>query len=115
MKSHLIAANRANEAIELRYNLFRNKWHPDLCCAVPESDPVPSFITGEQWDFGGAWEGAMSPPGLNPTTAEPGMRFNGIHLFQSVGPRGRLTMSDYPAAGGLRRTVARRATRIAAR
>jgi hypothetical protein len=53
MKSHLIAANRENQAIELRYNLFRHKWHPDLCCAVPESDLVPSFITSEQWDFGG--------------------------------------------------------------
>ena len=92
MKSHPIAANRANEAIELRYNLFRHKWRPGLCCAVPESDPVPSFVTGEQWDFGGTWEGAISPPGLNPTTAEPGMRFNGFHLFQSVGPHGRLAL-----------------------
>ena len=92
MKSHPIAANRANEAIELRYNLFRHKWRPGLCCAVPESDPVPSFVTGEQWDFEGTWEGPISLPGLNPTTAEPGMRFNGFHLFQSVGPHGRLAL-----------------------
>ena len=72
MKSHPIAAHRANEAIDLRYNLFRHKWRPGLCCAVPESDPVPSFVTGEQWDFGGTWEGAISSPGLKPTAAEPG-------------------------------------------
>ena len=80
------------------------------------TDPVPSFVTGEQWDFGGTWEGAISPPGLNPTAAEPGMCFNGFHLFQSVpGPHESLTMSDYPAACGLRRAVARRGLRIAAR
>jgi hypothetical protein len=49
-------------AIALRCNLFRHKWQPDLCCAVPEHHPVPSFVTGEQWDFEGTWEGPISPP-----------------------------------------------------
>ena len=53
MTRHPIMVKRASVAIELGYNLFRHKWHPDLCCAVPEHHPVPSFVTGEQWDYGG--------------------------------------------------------------
>ena len=53
MKKHPIAANRADATSELRYNLFRRRWQPDLCCAVPEDRPVPSFVTGERWDFRG--------------------------------------------------------------
>ena len=68
-----ITVHRASVAIELRYNLFRHKWHPDLCCAVPEHHPVPSFVTGERWDFGGTCEGVIPPPGLHPTAAELGV------------------------------------------
>jgi hypothetical protein len=64
MKRRPITVDRASVAIELRYNLFRRKWQPDLCCAVPVDHPVPGFITGERWDFGGAWEAAAPPPGF---------------------------------------------------
>jgi hypothetical protein len=102
-------------AIALRCNLFRHKWHPDLCCAVLEHHPVPNFVTGEQWDFEGTWEGPISPPELKPTTAEPGLCVDGFHLFQVPGPRERLTMSEHPAAGGLWRVIARRGPRVATR
>jgi hypothetical protein len=102
-------------AIALRCNLFRHKWQPDLCCAVPEHHPVPSFVTGEQWDFGGTWEGPIPPPGLKPTAAEPGLCVDGSHLFEVPGPRERLTTTEHPAAGRLWRGIARRALRIAAR
>ena len=92
MKRSPITVNRASITIELRYNLFRHKWRPGLCCAVPESDPVPSFVTGEQWDFEGNWEGPISLPGLKLTAAESGVCADGFHLFQSVGPHGRLAL-----------------------
>ena len=114
MKSHPIAAHQANEAIALRYNLFRHKWQPDLCCAVPEHHPVPSFVTGEQWDFEGTWVGPIFPPGLKPTAVEPDLCVAGFHLFRVTGPRGRLTMPEHPAAGGPWRAIARRELRIAA-
>ena len=101
MKSRPIAADRANAAIELRYNLFRHKWRPDLCCAVPEHHPVPSFITGDQWDYGGTRDGAISPPGWNLTAVDAGMCLDSSHLFQLAnsceGPR----MSGVSAACGL--------------
>jgi hypothetical protein len=115
MKRHPIVINRASVAIEWRYNLFRHKWQPDLCCAVPEHHPVPGFITGERWAFAGAWEPAAPPPGLNPAAAEMGVCLNGFHLFQIAGPDKDLTLSEYPAAFGLRRAVARRGDCIAAR
>jgi hypothetical protein len=35
-------------------NLFRHKLTPDLLCAVPEDEPVPSFLDGGSWSFAGA-------------------------------------------------------------
>jgi hypothetical protein len=35
---------RAQPARDRGYNLFRNKQRPELCCAVPEDYPVPSFL-----------------------------------------------------------------------
>jgi PAS fold len=97
MTRRQIAAEQASAAFELRYNLFRRKGHPDLCCAVPEDRPVPSFVTGERWDFGGTWDGAIPPPGLNPSAAELGVRLNGFHLFQIAGPLESLQLSEYSA------------------
>ena len=115
MKRPPITVDRASVAIELRYNLFRHKWQPDLCCAVPENHPVPGFITCDRWDFGGAWEAAAPPPELNPAATELGVCLNGFHLFQTAGPYKGLTLPEYRPAFGLRRAVMRRATRIAAR
>ena len=97
MTSRQIAAERAGTAFELRYHLFRRKGLPDLCCAVPEDRPIPSFVTGERWDLEGTWEGATPPPGLNPTAAELGVCLNGFHLFQIAGPLESLKVSAYPA------------------
>jgi hypothetical protein len=96
MKRRPIGANRAGATCQLRYNLFRCRWQPDLCCAVPEDRPVPSFVTGERWDFGGTWEGAIPAPGLNPIAAELTVRLNGFHLFQFASPLENTTNSECP-------------------
>ena len=57
-----ITVTRASTAFTLRYNLFRPKWHPNLCYAVPEDQPVPSFIAGESWNFAGTWGGTCYLP-----------------------------------------------------
>ena len=44
------------------YNLFRRKGHAELVCAVPEDRPVPAFITGSLWQFGGKLENADRDP-----------------------------------------------------
>ena len=32
------------------YNLFRRKDETELYCAVPESVPVPAFLTDDGWE-----------------------------------------------------------------
>jgi hypothetical protein len=93
--------DRAASASALRYNLFRAKWHPDLCCAVPEDQPVPGFITGESWDFGGTWGGVLPRPGTA-AVAELDVCLNGCHLLRIAGPPEGLTWPSTTrgAAGG---------------
>jgi hypothetical protein len=81
MNRRPITVTRASTAFALRYNLFRPKGQPDLCYAVPEDQPVPSFITGESWDFGGTWGGVLPLRGT-PAVAEPRVCRNGLHLMQ---------------------------------
>jgi hypothetical protein len=82
MTRRQIEADRARTTSGLRCNLFRHKGQPDLCCAVPEDRPVPSFVTGERWDFRGTWEDAISPPGLYLTAAELHVCLNSFHIFR---------------------------------
>ena len=89
MNTGQIAADRASAASELRYNLFRHKLQPELRCAVPEDQPVPSFVTSEQWDFWGTLEG-ISRLGLS-----SGPRLKGFHLFQVIEFNENLIMSEY--------------------
>jgi hypothetical protein len=84
MNGRPITATRASTDFALRYNLFRPKGQPDLCYAVPEDQPVPSFITGESWDFGGTWGGVLPLRGT-PAVAEPRVCRNGLHLMQIAG------------------------------
>ena len=70
------------------YNLFRLKSVEGLCCAVPESSLVPSFLGGGRWTFGGKLDDRTSVPlDFDGRAAETGVRFNGFYLFQTVDPR----------------------------
>ena len=89
---------RLREAIEWRYNLFRHKWQADLCCVVPEYDPVPGFITGDQWEYAGTREYAMFPPGLNMTELEDGVRLSSFQRFQTADHSRTAAIPVYSAA-----------------
>jgi len=65
------------------YNLFCRKGHAELVCAVPEDWPVPAFITGASWVFGGKLENADGDLlAFNREAADASVRFNGFYLFQ---------------------------------
>ena len=66
------------------YNVFRRKQEPNLCCAVPQRRPVPAFIHGETWDFGGTIAGPGTfPLGFQPEAAVEAARLTGYYLFQA--------------------------------
>lgn len=70
------------------YNLFRLKSVDGLCCAVPESYAVPTFLTGGRWTFGGKLDGAADAPlDFDGRAAATAVRFNGFYLFQTVDRR----------------------------
>lgn len=64
------------------YNLFRRRNEPQIYCAVPEHYPVPSFIIGEAWDFGGRLDNPdAAPRGFDAAAARHGVRLTGYYLF----------------------------------
>lgn len=66
------------------YNLFRLKDGTGLCCAVPESRTVPSFVDGARWVFGGKIRDAsVEMSGFDDRAAATAIRFNGFYLFQA--------------------------------
>lgn len=71
-----------------RYNLFRLKGGDGLCCAVPETCAVPTFLTGGRWTFGGQLDGLSDlPVDFDGRAAATAVRFNGFYLFQTVDRR----------------------------
>jgi hypothetical protein len=67
------------------YNLFCREDQDELVCAVPEDQPVPSFITGPPWDFiGRVQESVIGSMGFNHGAAEASVQMNGFYLFQLI-------------------------------
>ncbi|MDR7039738.1 hypothetical protein J2X36_004516 [Methylobacterium sp. BE186] len=67
------------------YNVFRRKQQPALCCAVRQDWPVPSFVNGETWDFGGTVRAAeFTLAGFQPAAASQAMRLTGYYLFHAL-------------------------------
>ena len=68
------------------YNVFRHKRQQALQCAVRQDRPVPAFVNGEVWDFGGTVEATEAvPPGFRPEAAQEAMRLTGYYLFHALG------------------------------
>ena len=65
------------------YNLFRRKLKPDLCCAVPQDYPVPTFVDGEAWEYGGQLhDTGAAPSGFRREAAQTATRLTGFYLFR---------------------------------
>ena len=65
------------------YNLFRRKQEPDLCCAVPQDCPVPTFVDGEAWEYRGFLvDPGAAPSGFQREAARTAAWLNGFYLFQ---------------------------------
>lgn len=73
------------QAPSAAYNVFRRKRQPALRCAVRQDRPVPSFVHGETWDFGGIIRATESiPPGFQPEAASQAMQLTGYYLFHAL-------------------------------
>lgn len=78
------------------YNLFRNAARPELVCAIPEDRPVPAFVRGPPWEYGGRIDTLEARPlRFNREAAEASIRYNGFYLFQAIDVRPR---PDYASA-----------------
>ena len=66
------------------YNVFHRKRQPALRCAVRQDRPVPSFVQGETWDFGGIVWSEEPPEGFQPEAAHHAMRLTGYYLFHAL-------------------------------
>lgn len=66
----------------LAYNLFRHNDEAGLYCAVPQDRPVPTFLTGDKWDYARLAEaGALS--GFDADTARASAEADGFYLFRA--------------------------------
>jgi hypothetical protein len=83
-----IVANR-----DVRYNVFRHKFDPELCCAVPEDRPVPRFLNGS-WEYAGTLQNQIAAlHGFDSAAAEWGVRLTGFHLFHVAPKRSSLAIN----------------------
>jgi hypothetical protein len=98
------------------YNLFRRKREPDLCCAVRQDKPVPSFVRGSEWEFGGTVvdNGGPTPAGFQLGAAQEATQAAGFYIFQimTTKPAPLRPIADGKPAGGdgLRRDQGSRRT-----
>jgi hypothetical protein len=87
MKLQVVTSLRSQDSGEryhCAYNIFRRKQDPELCCAVPEHQPVPAFLIPEEWEFAAkATHPANAPRGFRLHAARAGERFNGFYVFQA--------------------------------
>nr|WP_082504636.1 MULTISPECIES: hypothetical protein [unclassified Methylobacterium] len=67
------------------YNVFRRKQQSALRCAVPQDQPVPTFLHGGDWEFGGTIKGhEPTPAGFRPEAASDAVRLNGFYLYHAL-------------------------------
>jgi len=72
---------------QIRYDLFRSRDEPELCCAVPEDRPTPAFLESEQWQGAGQMDEADPMPlGFDREVARIGVCLNGFYLFVAFSP-----------------------------
>ena len=68
------------------HNLFHRRNEPDLFCAVPETKPIPAFITSTQWAFAGTLDGRRPPlPGFREAAAKFAGDTREFYIFYRIG------------------------------
>ncbi len=72
----------AHPPVRDAYNLFRRRSEPELLCAVPEDRAIPTFLSGEDWEFGGKSSGSAMPE-FDLQAARASVRFNGFYLYHA--------------------------------
>jgi hypothetical protein len=66
----------------ITYNLFRRASHPQLCCAVHQTDQLPIFVKGPAWRYGGiAEETDFLNAGIRQELPEWACKRYGFYLF----------------------------------
>ncbi|MER2263574.1 hypothetical protein [Methylobacterium oxalidis] len=71
----------------IAFNIFRRRRQRSLCCAVRQSKPVPLFIQGETWEFGGTLSPSEAlPAGFQLEAADDATRILGYYLFHGLSP-----------------------------
>ena len=66
------------------YNVFRRKTEINLCCAVRQDKPIPTFIETSGWEFRGVvYENgdAPIPNGFKPAVAHKATATDGYYVF----------------------------------
>jgi hypothetical protein len=64
------------------FNVFKRKRNPTLGCAVRQDRPIPEFIGGETWEFGGTVSLEEPFLGFQPELASETTRTTGYYLFK---------------------------------
>lgn len=68
-----------------RFNLFRRVSQPELCCAVPQTEPLPLFLHSRTWTFGGvADEADFLSAGIREDIPNWAGNRNGFFLFHDL-------------------------------
>ncbi|MBV8766872.1 MAG: hypothetical protein JOZ66_18350 [Hyphomicrobiales bacterium] len=72
------------------YNLFRRASQPQICCAVPQTEPLPSFLSGRAWVYGGvADETALASAGIRHDIPDWASNHYAFYVFHDRRPERR--------------------------
>ncbi len=65
--------------------MFRRKHQLASRCAVRQDRPIPAFVRGETWDYGGTVRvGDAPPPGFRSEAATSATKQIGYYLFHAL-------------------------------
>jgi hypothetical protein len=66
-----------------RYDVFRLRSRPDLCCAVAEGSLRPDLFDAENWEYAGTiMDDATAPPGFVKEAARYALTMQNFYVFR---------------------------------
>jgi hypothetical protein len=67
------------------YNLFTRLEEPEICCAIPQTSPLPRFVKGDAWRYDGIVEEPdLWERGFRDGVAAWGAARNGFYVFHDL-------------------------------